>query len=309
MATAPTGLSVEVTGVGDGGATVKLTWTNHGDGIGDAYQYVVIGYSAGVWHEISIDGRSTTYSVGITLNTTWQFRVKGYELVGGDTAWSTTVNIAAYTTTQSTGVDLTVPLPTETIDDSPTGETDIVYESPPVLIRLLPTCSEGGATTDTQSTGVTLTVYYRKGIQSPIDYAYYLADNYGKVFNYSSSYKSDDGEVITCTYTTKDSELSDQDVQCIDKMKTLHEVKLWYIDTASSVTYSIGVSIDGGNTWTNKSASLGTGTGTAKNHTFWFYITGQKFMIRVQRSSTSATMQLLGIECAYDVRGEHFSLS
>jgi len=164
--------------------------------------------------------------------------------------------------------------------------------------------SAGFADTSTGTINVTSNIGSAQTIRN--DYAYYLGTDNGTIHETSSEFKGDAGVVIPCTYITKDTDFSDQNQPMNDRWKTVYAVKVFYEDMYSSTAITVGISTDGGTTWSTMSKTLGTGDETRKDATYHFMVTGQFFRFKIFSGSASTTFKLLGFEVEYDDSGEHW---
>jgi len=141
------------------------------------------------------------------------------------------------------------------------------------------------------------------------DYAYYLGDSIGKVYEYSGSYKSDNGVAIGAYYQTKRLDFADQFPQLLGMWKTVGKVRLDYVDKSANINVTVYLSTDGGANWTSQMKTFGTGDGTTKSEDFYFLETGQYFSFKVENSSTSETFQWLGLRPHIVPAGTHEDLA
>lgn len=144
------------------------------------------------------------------------------------------------------------------------------------------------------------------------DYAYYLGTSTGDVYTYSEDYYGDNGATVTSTYYTKMLDFADLYPQYSEHWKTIHKVRLIYIDNgAHSVT--VKVSNDGGTTWSSSTRTVGTSSNVLHEADFFFttqsHITDVHINFALEHTSSDATFQWLGMEIIADVGAEWFEIS
>lgn len=139
----------------------------------------------------------------------------------------------------------------------------------------------------------------------------YLGDNAAQVFTYSAANKGDAGDNITCQYVTKRIDFLDQIPEALGKWITVHSVELVYVDRGA-VSVTMSISVDGGTTWTDSSATT-IGTAGAdkkvKSKLFFFTKNGQFFNFKVTHTSSDGIFQFIELRAEIEIGGEFFNVS
>jgi hypothetical protein len=274
---APSSLGADANGYTD---QIDLSWTNN-----DVYDYVHIQrkQGAGSWvHLDTVDGAETSYEhEGVITNVFYGYRVSA--VANGDDPETSSYSNTDYAACWS-----------DTITDE---------------IKVSESVTEYATAEDVSDT-ITDTMYVTDYIADATDiltnYAYYVATADGKVYEYSSFYKSDGGTAITAQWESKDTDFAEQDIQNSDKFKTVEFVRLHYMDKSAGALIDVRVSTDGGANWTTKTKNIGTGDNKGKIKDFYFVKTGQIFRFSVRSVSTSDEFQWAGLEVFYNTGGDYF---
>jgi hypothetical protein len=260
--------------------TIGLAWTNS-----DAYSEIDIHYNKGsgwVTYASGLDGDTTSYDVdNIVSNTLYTFRLELFKT--GETA--------VYSNTDSAAIWSDAP--TETIQVS--GSVVEYVTGTEYTDTVTGTVYISGAVLDAQSLKT--------------DYAYYVGDSNGKIYQYSAAYTGDAGANIPARWESKDTDFADQNIEWADKFKTIEKIRLHYIDKTSDATVSLLISTDGGANWVSKTRSIGTGDGKGKTADFFLIKTGQIFRFAIVNASASDEFQFVGLEVFYSVGGDYFEIS
>jgi len=142
------------------------------------------------------------------------------------------------------------------------------------------------------------------------DFGYYLGTDNGEIMLFSSAGVADVSATITAQMVTKRLDFSDQHPDLKDRWKTLHAVKVFYVDLGA-VSITVSVSTDGAQTWTDSSATT-IGTAGAdeviKTKTFWFIVTGQFFNIKIAHAQATGSSKIVQVELEIEEAGEHFEV-
>ena len=273
----PTGLTVTIAST----TQVDLAWTN-----GDVYDEVEVERKAegGSYGNIAVltPGGTDTYSdTTFTTNVRYYYRVRGATTgaVEATSAYCAEVNRAYWEETFAETLTLT---------DVMTPQATYTQ-----------TLTETLTLTDFLSTSQTLKT----------NYAYYLADAEGNVYEYDSTYLGDAGNAITSTWVSKRLDFSDQDPTAENRTKTVYRVRLYYKDITASTLVTVGLSTDGGATWITSSRTIGVGDGTDKTADFFFTKHGYLFNIKIENGSADADVQFTGLTLYYDSTGEYLEIS
>lgn len=117
-----------------------------------------------------------------------------------------------------------------------------------------------------------------------------LGSSAGDTFPCSATTYGDAGDNILAYWESRRLDFSDKYPQWMEHNKTLSRVKLIYTDD-NETDVTISVSADGGVTWTDRTKTLGSGTGKIAEEDFHFWVTGVYLNIKISHSSASDTFQ------------------
>jgi hypothetical protein len=276
---APTSLSATA----DSSGNIDIAWTN-----GTTYDliYVLHKQGGGSWSTLTtLGGSETSYEhESVTTNVLHYYYVWGYD--------------SGYTEPSS--------------DNSNTDSAMCSADTLTGTINVSGNIAEYVTGTDYTDT-VTGTVYISGAVLDAqslkTDYAYYVGDSNGKIYQYSAAYTGDAGANIPARWESKDTDFADQNIEWADKFKTIEKIRLHYIDKTSDATVSLLVSTDGGANWVSKTRSIGTGDGKGKTADFFLIKTGQIFRFAIVNASASDEFQFVGLEVFYSVGGDYFEIS
>jgi len=275
--------------------TATVSWTN--DELYTEIELAVSSDAQPSWHIESLGGTDEEwYDTGLDDNDEAHYKVRGYA-VSGWTAWSEEADVTAWysldtNTTAVVGKDFATSYGDDTVIEYAKGTEVLTSQS--VM-----------GTTDTNTAAVW---DYNESSQTiKTNFAYYLCTSNGGVYEYSKSYKGDAGHIITCVYESKDTDFGDQNPRLTDRNKTVWGNKLHYEDLEEA-TFTVGISTDGGATWTTVNKTVGSGTERAASKTFHFHKTGQRFKSRIQHGSATETFKITGQEIEYEDAGEHWDV-
>lgn len=140
------------------------------------------------------------------------------------------------------------------------------------------------------------------------DFGYYIGTSNGEVMQFDSSLYGDNTATINSQLVTKRIDFLDQSPEMIDRWKTVHAVKVTYVDLGA-VSITVSVSTDGGENWTDSSATtIGTAgaDNVIKTKTFWFIKTGQYFNFKISHTANTGRLKIVQVEVEYEEAGEHF---
>ena len=133
------------------------------------------------------------------------------------------------------------------------------------------------------------------------EYHYYLGAMDGGVYLELSDYKSDDNMPIDAYYVTKQSDFADEYQVCLGRFKTIYRVRLWYSDISSNTEVTISVSTDGGETWSSRARSIGSGDGREKSAVFDFHLTSDTFKFKVENNSAYKSFRWTALEIDFAI--------
>ena len=140
------------------------------------------------------------------------------------------------------------------------------------------------------------------------NYAYYLGDAIGNIYEFSESKLGDASNNITCTWFSKRTDFSEQDFECENRFKTLYKIRLHYKDLTANTHVTVGVSTDGGSSWTTRSKTIGTGDGIDKATDFYLIVSGYLFNFKVEHGSSANSCQWTGFTVFYTATGEYLEI-
>lgn len=256
--------------------TVRLTWSN-----ADNYGVIDVQYDKGAGWEgkEEIGGSETSYDFeDITPNTIYNFRLECSDIEGEEPdAISNTDSTACWVSSLNATVIV--------------SGSSIEYVT-------------GTDYSDTVTATVYVTGVSLDAISLKTNYAYYLGDSSGKIYEYSDSFKGDSGSNIVARWESKDTDFSDQRLEISNHSKTVEYVRLSYMDKTENAIVVVSVSTDGGATWTHNSKTIGTGDGKGKFQDFHFIKTGNIFRFSIQSASASDEFQFASLEVFFTVGGD-----
>ena len=279
--------------------TATLSWTNEAE-----YTDIVIGVYSDSYpsvHYETIDGADEEWvDTGLNDNDTTYYFIRG-EVHGEESAWTEEVYTTAHYSLDTNTTAVTQSLYQTVQSPGAYSNTVIDYAQASESI----TSQSVMATTDTNTTAVW---DYNESSQTiKTNYCNYLGLANGDICEYSTSKHGDGSYPIVCQWESKDTDFGDQDPRLTDRNKTVWAIKLHYEDLEEA-TFTVGISTDGGATWTTVNKTVGSGTERAASKTFHFHKTGQRFKFRVQHTSASETFKLTGMEIEYEDAGEHWDV-
>jgi len=116
-----------------------------------------------------------------------------------------------------------------------------------------------------------------------------------------------------CTWRSKDLDFVDQlGGEAMDNVKQINHIKLFYEDSYADLVMTLRVSVDGGVTWVDKQATIGTGDGTSKQYTFDYApddpVAGFMITLEVMCTQAAATFKWTGMEIDLTLRGTDFAI-
>ena len=260
--------------------SVDLEWVN--DNTVESRDVLVQYYSGG-WVTLYTEAyNATTKTVSIDNNTSYTFRVR---LVSGGIT-ITTSNELTMGNWQDTE--------TATATMSSSSSEDIGYtDTDTETITMSSSSGEVGTYSDTDTETLTVSDSATAAAVTPLSttFRYYYGSFEGKVYAESDELYSDDGTAIDAKWESKDLDFGDAFPEMNDRKKTVHKVRLVYVDKSNAASVEMGISTDGGTTWTTRNKSVGTGDGTTKNTEFFFMITGVYFRFRIRNNSATDAFQ------------------
>ena len=133
----------------------------------------------------------------------------------------------------------------------------------------------------------------------------------GGVYLFSGT--NDDGNTFSAYWRSKDLDFSEElGIDATQALKTIDKVKLLYEDVEADTPIYFRVSIDGGNTWVTKSATIGTGDGASKSYEFDFSpidaVTGYIFTFKIECPSGNQLIKWTGFSVDVIFRGIKFEI-
>ena len=295
-------------------AYIDLTWNNNGYGVNDAYTAIEIQYKVSTWHTLTstYNGTREYYNnFPANPNVTYTFRVRGYELTSPPQTipwsnWSNEDTATCWSTDAEASMAM-VPAVTDSVEENTEFSTTCSTS-----MAMVPAATAVLSFTTTAATSMGMVPAVSEVASTQQDYEYYLGGDDGAVYEFSKDYTGDAGTEIASQWVSKNTDFSDQDPECVDKWKTVHAVKLYYIDESSSTEFSVALSKDDGTNWIDTSGtvskSCGTGTGEIQTKTWWFQESAQFFKFRVIHGSSDKSFRIIGIEPEFEILGRHFEI-
>jgi hypothetical protein len=245
-------VAITLTATSSTSTTHTATWSS-------SYTYIWLQYSTiyTPWTTISSSlSGSDNYEQTVTPNITYTYRANGSNDGATWSGWSDTASATSYADTVLATLSLAG------------SSTDVTTST---------------AVSDTVSATINFSAYSLEAQSISTNYAHYLAASTGVVYQYSPDYKGDAGEAIPCYWQSKDTNFVDQYRELENRQKNVHFVRLYYVDTDSSVATTVKLSTDGGVTWDGTSTqSIGTGNGKNKSVDFYFEdgpVSGHSFLL------------------------------
>ena len=128
----------------------------------------------------------------------------------------------------------------------------------------------------------------------------------GKTYLFSGA--NDAGYGISAYWRSKNLDFSEElGIEATQILKTIDKVALLYEDIDSNMPITISISADGGNTWTSKSATIGTGAGGSRRYEIDFVptdaVTGHIITVKVECPSSNKSIKWNGISVDIILRG------
>lgn len=120
--------------------------------------------------------------------------------------------------------------------------------------------------------------------------------NDGKVYLWSTQYKSDAGVAITARWTSKDFTAQDIDPSLANNKLTLKTILVSYLDQGETFNLQFSYSVDGGASWTSAdTVTFTTSGGTTRrlNKLVSHQITGNKVRFKIEQTSTSEAFAII----------------
>jgi hypothetical protein len=271
-------------------------------------------YGGGVWLYYSTDGSSYTlfrhitgfYVTGdpfsyddqpVPENTRYYYYATGMDVIGGTESAASNVDSRAIWTEEITLYVTAAPT---------NSESNAIGETFTVGVTATPTVST--AVTYVESFSVTATASVTPDSSQSIktNYAHYLGDITGKVYEFSREYLSFNGASINSYWTSKVTDFSELDLSLFGKWKTVYWTKIKYVDKAASTPLILSISVDNGAWVPLTQQYIGVGDNGFKDAYFHTVKTGKYFQFKVEWPSADKTFQFTGIEVALKALGEEF---
>jgi hypothetical protein len=241
---------------------------------------------------------STTHE-DADMNATYRYRVTWYcGHCDDDSAFGYSNTIAYYSDTTTDAMTMTDEV---TYSESTMGAivSDAMTMTEAIEITL----------SDIVADSMTMTDVVRDGTTLKTAYAYYLADEDGKVYTYSGEYYSYNGSAIPSYLKIKKTDYSELDPRMSGRFNTTYRAKLTYVDKGQHLV-TFYYSTDGGVTYHGVAKTIGTtaAPGSAAVAYFDFIASGEFFNFKLESSTTTGTFQWIGLELFFSMGGEAFSL-
>ena len=254
--------------------SVDLEWENDSN-----HTYTIVQYDNNGWVTLyTLAASATTKTVSVDNNTEYDFRI-----LDGDLQPTNTLTIGNWQDTE-----------TATATMSSSSSEDIGYtDTDTETITMSSSSGEVGTYSDTDTETLTVSDSATAAAVTPLSttFRYYYGSFEGKVYAESDELYSDDGTAIDAKWESKDLDFGDAFPEMNDRKKTVHKVRLVYVDKSNAASVEMGISTDGGTTWTTRNKSVGTGDGKTKNTEFFFMVTGVYFRFRIRNKSATDAFQ------------------
>jgi len=273
--TAPSSLHATATS----GTQIVLDWTdNTNNETGFKIEESTTG--SGSWSQIATVGANIVIykRTGLTPGDTRYYRVRAY---------------TSYTNSSYSNIS---------------GDTTDVGGSSSVTATTSISTSVAGELVGSSSVTVNTGLGGDSAVSAAAYYQYFFGSYNGKVFIENVGYTSDDGNKIDSYWLSKQTDFADEDPECLGKWKTVYAMQLWYKDIDASVPVTIGISTDGGVTWTEQTKTIGTGDEKEKVALYYFIINGNVFQFRIRNNGTDRVFQWTALKALYDINGEYFEV-
>jgi len=318
-----------------GQTTATLTWTDTATGLTRMYIYRSL--DATTWTELGyVANAIQTYAAtGLASYTAYYFKLRAWNTAG----WSATYS--ANSTVKTTTIDLDPP--TAVMADALSStqiKLDFTVNAGNATAHYIERKTTGSYSA-MGNTGDGTTATYTDGTCSAdTEYTYRIraynsvAESYG---DYSVSVSKKTLAVGTDTVRRNESYFAMGNVLCIasetpqnlfsaywtskpldfseidpadgNRFKTVDKVQLEYADTYANVPVIVGLSNDGGVTWTTLSKTIGTGDLTDKIQSFHFIgVTGKYITLKVSSTDSDTGFTWTGIIVHYISRGEYIEI-
>ena len=256
--------------------TVRITWTNP-----QGYDSIRVWRHDGSrwWSIETLAGNATSYDdEDVTANFLYLYKV--------GTRVETETPPSIFSNTDSAGIWRDTPMASIVI-----GGSIVEYVT-------------GTDYAETPTAAIGITGYILDAISLKTNYAYYLGDSSGKIYEYGGDYLGDAGGTIPARWESKDTDFSDQDLQISHRSKIIEKMRLHYIDKTEDAVISVSISTDGGASWTPKTKTMGTGDGKAKYEDFYNVTSGHTFRFAIENASASDEFLMVGLEIFFTVGGD-----
>lgn len=278
------------------GEDIEAQWENTTEYDTIRLQY----HTGGAWEEVEVDGHDTDYTLdSVDANTLYTVRVRGETDAPMEVSdWSREKTATCYSDTLTNTVTFT-----DSLDDNlVTG--DIFLDT----VTFSDILTEVGVYLDNFTDTITFSDFLLDAQTLRTDFAYYLIDSGGNIYEHGVAYLGDAGESISSVFETKNTDFADQDMAVKDEFKEVFGARLHYKDLSADATVSISYSTNAGVTWYPTIRVLGTGAETTKSADFFFRATAHSFKFKIEHASADKDFQWSGLEIFYLQAGEFFEI-
>lgn len=314
-----------------GQTTMALTWTDTATGATRFYIYRSTDGSTYTELTYVANAVQAYAATGLTSNTTYYWKLR---------AWNTSGYSANYSDAANATTDADLDAPTDVIADA-TNSTTITLSftnnsADATYLGVYRKVSGGAYSALTSTLAGTATTYADATCTAGTEYTYRLRAIRGASYgDYSIPVNKTITAIsttavsrhhayfalgnklcvssetpqntFTSQWTSKTLDFGDQDPQAVNKFKSVDKVQLEFIDLYANTPVTIGLSVDGGVSFSEVTRNIGTGDGTNKKAIYNFVpVTGQYFIVRTKHSDNDTKFAWTAIDLYYQIRSAVF---
>lgn len=292
---------VATTATAVSGTEIQVNWTcDAGTESGFYVYYKESGGSYALGRTEAADATNGTV-VGLTGGKTYYFKVVAYNsyTTSDDSNEVSRYIGAVYSDSVSDSVTVSESVTTAVAFTNAVSETVTATDSFTAVFNFVISTSDTVTVSDSVASAQSIRT----------DYAYYWGTSDGYVHTTGEALLSDNGTAITSSWTSKTLDFAEDSSDNTGKWKTIYKIEYVFKEDDSTVLTSIGVSNDGGDTWTTIDKYLGTnGDGRMGSADYFWNKTGEFFVVKITWTSADKEFQFLGMDVVYDVQGDSWSV-
>lgn len=283
------------------GTEIQVNWTcDAGTESGFYVYYKESGGSYALGRTEAADATNGTV-VGLTGGKTYYFKVVAYNsyTTSDDSNEVSRYIGAVYSDSVSDSVTVSESVTTAVAFTNAVSETVTATDSFTAVFNFVISTSDTVTVSDSVASAQSIRT----------DCAYYWGTSDGYVHTTSEALLSDNGTAITSSWTSKTLDFAEDSSDNTGRWKTIYKIEYVFKEDDSTVLTSIGVSNDGGDTWTTIDKYLGTnGDGRMGSADYFWNKTGEFFVVKITWTSADKEFQFLGMDVVYDVQGDSWSV-